>query len=265
MMTVLVRVMLSLFALPALAASGPTGAKETVVLLHGLGLGSWAMWRVEHTLAKEGYRVVNLTYPSRQLPLEQLATEWLPAALHAQGLPDSAPDARLHFVTHSMGGIVVRAWLREQTPPSHLGRVVMLAPPNQGTPLVDRMGHWKSFALMTGVNGRRLGMTAEALPNQLGPWPEGLELGVIAGDRPLLPWSGKWAGLPGDGKVPVARTHLQGEADHIVLPYSHTWIQYRRDTIEQVRLFLREGRFAPIQPVSVISAPRGRTGRFSPK
>lgn len=226
------------------ASSSPPSATSTVVVLHGLGLGDWAMGRVAKSLEKSDYRVINLSYESLKIPLEELVSDWLPSQLqeHQVGLGANHPP--LHFVTHSMGGIVLRGWLDLQPqPPANLHRVVMFAPPNQGSSLVDRIGTWKLFKLSTGVNGRRLSTDADSYPNQLGPWPAGPELGIIAGNRPINPLLAHWTGGPGDGKVRVEETRLEGMHDHITMPYSHTWIQYRKKPIEQVKAFLAEGRF----------------------
>jgi pimeloyl-ACP methyl ester carboxylesterase len=222
-------------ALPSLAT-----AADTVVLLHGLGRTSFSMARLAGELKREGYHVLNISYPSRTQSLETLATEWLPARLRP--LP---PTEKIHFVTHSMGGIVVRLWLREQGIPANLGRVVMLAPPNAGSEVPDRFAGFPPFRWFTGQNGRRLTTAPDALPRALGPWPaNGSELGIIAGDRPLNPLMASWLPKPNDGKVTVATTHLAGARDHVVVPYSHTWLAWRRDTIAQVKAFLREGHFA---------------------
>ncbi|HEY0965964.1 MAG TPA: alpha/beta fold hydrolase [Opitutaceae bacterium] len=216
---------------------------ETVVLLHGLGLGAWAMQRIEHALERDGYRVINVSYPSRSLPLEQIAREWIPALLTTH----QAEHARvLHFVTHSMGGIALRGYLRSHTP-TNLGRVVMIAPPNHGTRLVDRISDWWAFRAFTGVNGVQLGTGAEAFPQRLGPWTQPAALGIIAGDRTLNPLFSHWVGPDAnDGKVSVASTRLEGMTAHLVLPISHTWLIYRRPTIDATRTFLRRGQFDPV-------------------
>jgi triacylglycerol lipase len=220
---------------------------ETVVLLHGLGRTRWSMSRLASALEREGYRVVNLSYPSRRMPIETLAREWLPQQLHAH---DCESATRVHFVTHSMGGIILRTWLRDRTAPENLGRVVMLAPPNSGSEVSDRLNAFPPFRWFTGVNGRRLGTQADSLPSTLGPWSVAnssgpIALGIIAGDFSWNPLFSAW--LPGadDGKVSVASTHLSGERDHLVLPYSHTWLGWRALTIAAVSRFLREGVFQP--------------------
>ncbi len=214
----------------------------TVILLHGLGLGGWAMSRVAWSLRRRGYRVVNLTYRSRRVPVETLGDTWLPAQLERHGIDPAGPTP-LHVVTHSMGGLVLRRWLQAHGAPPALRRVVMIAPPNHGTRLVERIGHWLPFRLFTGVNGHRLGTRPADLPQQLGPWPDGPELGIIAGNFSLNPWLSALTGRPGDGKVRVDSTRLDGMADHLVLHHSHTWLQYRGDVIDQVAAFLRDGRF----------------------
>lgn len=234
---------------------------DTVVLLHGLGRTSASMARIAHALRQEGYRVVNVSYPSRRQPIEWLATTWLPAQLGAAAQSPgpaiatgrsgaaanpaarSAAAPKIHFVTHSMGGIMVRLWLRECGPPANLGRVVMLAPPNAGSEISDQMRSGVCFRWFTGRNGARLGTGADSLPRSLGPWPARADLGIIAGDRPLNRLMASRLPAPSDGKVSVASTHLAGERDHLVLHYSHTWIGWRRETIAQVTAFLRAGRF----------------------
>lgn len=221
-----------------------TESKPVVVVLHGLGLGKWAMKRVATSLEAEGYQVVNLSYESRNIPLEKLVSTWLPEQLKAHRVGLMTDDAPLNFVTHSMGGIVLRGWLKSQPEiPPNLRRVVMFAPPNHGSSLVDRIGTWKAFKISTGVNGIRLSTAPDSYPRQIGPWPDGPELGIIAGDSPINPLLAYWTGGPGDGKVRVSETKLDGMSDHIVMPNSHTWIQYRRKPIAQVVAFLRDGKF----------------------
>ena len=220
------------------AATGDSD--KTVVMLHGLGLRSWAMERLAGSLRSDGFRVVNLSYPSRTVPIEKLASEWLPAQLHAAGLGE---NARVDFVTHSMGGIILRLYRRDH-PDAHGARAVMIAPPNDGSAVVDHLKGFAPFQWFTGVNGDRLGTDSASVPRTIGAWPPaGGELGIIAGDSTLNPLFSSWLGGPNDGKVAVASTRLAGMTDFIVLHHSHTWLQWRGDTSEQVRAFLHTGHF----------------------
>ncbi len=174
-------------------------------------------------LSAAGYRVVNLGYPSRHGTVASLATvvgDGLEAGRRA-GAP------RIHFVTHSLGGILVRQYFQGGCPPD-AGRVVMIAPPNCGTPLADRHRRTWWFACYAGPAGAELGRAPDSLPNRLGPVD--LEIGVIAGGR--------------DGKVPVGCTRLAEMRDWLVVPHAHTFIMNSREVARQAVAFLRDGRFA---------------------
>jgi len=201
------------------------------------------MARLARALRMEGYRVLNLSYRSQTVPLEILAQDWLPDQLRRHKVDlNNGPD--LFFVTHSMGGLLLRSWIELAGPPRTLRRAVMIAPPNHGTRIVDRIGHWPLFRFFTGVNGRRLGTDSNSIPGRLGTWPNpGPELGIIAGNLSLNPWLGYLTGSPGDGKVTVENTKLEGMTEHLVLHHSHTWLQYLHEPIDQVIAFLRQGRF----------------------
>lgn len=229
----------------ALSRPLPAAEPECVVLLHGIGLRGWTMAPLAARLRDAGYRTVNVTYPSRTMPFEQLAGEYLPAQLRAAGV-DRAP--RLHFVTHSMGGIVLRLHLAATRPPN-LGRVVMLGPPNQGSAAADRVARQPLLGRLLGPNLPRLGTTDDAVVRQLGP--ADFEVGIIAGRSRLNPLFA--ADLPGenDGAVLVAATHLAGLRDFLVLPFSHTVMLWRRETARQVLAFLRDGAFIhPPEPAA---------------
>lgn len=216
-------------------AAAPT--REHVVLLHGLGRGKLSMLRLEQNLINRGYTVSNIDYPSTQHPIEYLA-EYSVAPLIAEECPSTAE--RLHFITHSMGGIVAR-YLLAKRPPDLPGRVVMLSPPNQGSEVVDLFRDNPLFEALYGPAGRQLGTTAESLPLQLGPVPR--EVGVITGSRSVDPVFSLLIPGSNDGKVSIARSQLDGMADFLILPHSHTFIMHSPQVIEQALYFLRHGRF----------------------
>jgi pimeloyl-ACP methyl ester carboxylesterase len=227
---------LLLAALPLAAAadaSEPEAARDAVVLLHGLYRSERAMRPLAERLAAEGYAVHNLGYASTES-----APEVLVAELEAQLARCCADAPRLHFVTHSLGGILVRALLARGEP-ANLGRVVMLAPPNHGSEWVDWLGD--SFGAALGPTGRELGTGPESLPNRLpkADYP----LGVIAGTSSLNPFGSFM--LPGDhdGTVSVASTWLEGMSDFVAVPSSHTLILRSEAAKQQVVEFLRAGRF----------------------
>jgi pimeloyl-ACP methyl ester carboxylesterase len=215
-------------------------APETVVLLHGLARGPLSLIRLEWALRASGYTVRNLNYDSRSADVATLATTTL-GPVFAGASPNGN---RIHLVTHSLGGILVRQYLHDHGVPPNLGRVIMLAPPNEGSEVVDRLRDWKLFQLINGPTGMELGTGMADGPRVLGPLPAGVEVGVIAGDRTLNPLLSLLLPGPNDGKVTVAATHVSGETDHITLPGTHTWIMWRGDAIAQVGVFLRDGHFA---------------------
>jgi pimeloyl-ACP methyl ester carboxylesterase len=215
-------------------------APDTVVLLHGLARSPLSLVRLGFALRAAGYTVRNLDYASRSADIATLATTTL-GPVFAEAPPDGT---RIHVVTHSLGGILVRQYLHDHGVPPGLGRVVMLAPPNEGSEIVDRLRDWKLFQLINGPAGLELGTSPAEAPRALGPLPDGVEAGVIAGDRTLNPLFSALLPGPNDGKVTVAATHVVGETDHLTLPATHTWIMWRSDALAQVEAFLRDGRFA---------------------
>ena len=216
----------------------PNVPRECVVLLHGLARSENSMQKMQQALQDQGYRVVNRGYPSRQQPIELLAADAILAGVDACGV--LLPMDRVHFVTHSMGGILVRYFLAKQSLPN-LGRVVMLSPPNHGSETVDKMGKMPGFGWLNGPAGQQLGTRQTSLPNSLGPAT--FELGIITGNRSINLLLSALIPGPDDGKVGVDSAKLKGMADFLVVPHSHPFIMKKPRVIEQTIHFLEQGRF----------------------
>ncbi len=209
--------------------------QHCVVLLHGLARSNRSMNKLAAVLEKCGYAVVNTSYPSTTNTIQALAEETLPSAL-----ANCPKKANIHFVTHSMGGILLRQYLAQQTIPN-LGRSVMLAPPNQGSEVVDKLKVLPLFRWLNGPAGMQLGTDANSLPQILGK--VNFELGVIAGNKSINPLLSLLLPAQNDGKVSVEGTKIAGMADHIVLPVTHPLIMKHSNVINQVLYFLRYGKF----------------------
>ncbi|MGL1933359.1 MAG: alpha/beta hydrolase [Desulfotalea sp.] len=213
-----------------------TAQQDTVILLHGLARSDSSMKPVKNMLEKNGYNVININYPSTKKSIEHIAEEHLKPVIDM--LPPSS--GKIHFVTHSMGGIVVRQYLNNNKI-SNLGRVVMLAPPNKGSELVDTWIDNVAFKTILGPAAQQLSTSPHSLPKSLGtPY---YAIGVIAGSSSFNPVASFIFKTSHDGKVTVEGTRLYGMRDHITTPYTHTFIIGKDDVHKQIVNFLKEGRF----------------------
>lgn len=221
-----------------LGCCGLAMANDCVVLLHGLARTSVSMSKMQRALTEEGYRTANIDYPSRYYTVEELARMAVPEGL--QKCREDGEAGRIHFVAHSLGGILVRQYLSSNDIPE-LGRVVMLGPPNQGSAAVDKLAGMPGFDWLNGPAGQQLGKGENSVPLKLGPAT--FELGVIAASRTIDPITSAVLENPDDGRVSVEDTKLEGMTDFVVVKHSHAFMMRMRQPIDLTIRFLETGSF----------------------
>ncbi|HLQ27281.1 MAG TPA: alpha/beta fold hydrolase [Acidiferrobacterales bacterium] len=206
--------------------------KETVVLIHGLWFSGWSMAVLKRRLQRQGFDARIFSYKSVTRDLRQ----------NAAGLQQYLallPAARIHFVGHSLGGLVIRALFHfyPRQPP---GRIVTLGTPHRGNQVAAKLSRYAWLRPIIGYGMQAL------LAGELEIWhPPPREIGVIAGNlslgagRLVVPHLSR----PNDGTVKVAETHLPGAADHITLKVSHFGMLFSPQVARQTAHFLRSGRF----------------------
>lgn len=209
--------------------------KGTVVLLHGLARSSKSMNKMARALRHDGYTVINVDYPSTTASIEDLNRQ-----VFATLRPQIDKVDTVHFVTHSMGGIMLRQYLENHDLPN-LGRVVMLAPPSRGSEVTDKLGNIFLYKWINGPAGNQLGTGTNSLPLRLKA--PAFELGIIAGDRSINPILSLLIPGPDDGKVAVARVKPARYTDYLQLHVTHACMMWNRKVITQTRFFLANGHF----------------------
>jgi pimeloyl-ACP methyl ester carboxylesterase len=212
---------------------------KVVVLVHGFRRTKNSMYFLQKALEDRGYEVVNRTYPSGENTIENNAT--FINDFVTDKLGELPPDTELYFVTHSMGGLVVRCYLEEYRP-EQAKRLIMIAPPNRGATMAEYVDMFPISDVLLGPSGEEMAMGEDYLANLCGGVPD-IEFGIIAGGRG--DGEGYSSLLEGDddGTVSVRTTYLPGAVDFLVLDHIHTFICDHQDTIDNVVHFLENGRF----------------------
>jgi len=217
----------------------PTAKGECVVLIHGMGRTLHSMDELQDSLVAAGYDTVNLGYPSTKKSIEAIAAENFPKAL---GKCQQFHPSTIHFVSHSLGGIILRKVFKEYKP-KNMGKVVMLSPPNHGSAAADTLKNWWLYKMLNGPAGQQLTTDAGSLPNTLGPvdYP----VGIITGDQYYIfdYWLAEMIPGPNDGKVSITSARLDGMRDFMVVHETHPFIMDAKYVQNEVIYFLQHGRF----------------------
>lgn len=205
-----------------------------------------------NSIRQEGLRTYLWEYPGRKKSIEQHGA-CLVEVLNA--IARDFPGEPIHFVSHSLGGLIVRAAVSHPECPAEakMGRAVLLAPPNKGAVLART---FKGCPVIRGIFGKRAGnqlMTyQEAEMNRIGTFPEEMEVMVVAGSKesPLFKHLVK---EPNDGKVTIEETKLPTPHTHHTLPVSHSWIMTSRQSIALTKQFLLQQKPNPHVPRHSVS------------
>ena len=210
---------------------------EHVVVLHGLGLNRYWMWGLAAHLKRQGYIVHNVSYPSRHRTCENIVDDVL------KPLIGSIPSEKIHFVVHSMGGVLVRLYA-EKHGAARIARVVMLGTPNHGSEVADFLSSWRIFRYVFGDTGGEM-LTKGGITERLGP--VAFDCGVIAGSNHWFHFPTSWIvrkmPIPNDGLVSVESTRVDGMKDHLILWSDHSLMVWHPSIWHQAAFFLKNGRF----------------------
>ncbi len=213
---------------------------DKILLIHGLAENSRWMSFFELSLRAAGYDAAAIDYPSTSYSMEELMEQ------HIKPFIDTHKDAEsLHFVTHSMGGILLHHFLSKYNLPNR-GRVVMLTPGFNGSPTITVLSHFPWFENILGQAGMQSADNEYCFSRNLPP-VEDYEVGIVAGNLALDPISWFAIEAPNDGKTSIEGTKIDGMKDHIVLPVSHDTVLASPIALYQTLYFLEHGYFAQVE------------------
>ncbi len=222
--------------LPLLTADNEGAPK--VVLLHGLGRSASSMLLLESALTGAGFDVYNIDYESTRFDIPQLVGS-VGAQIAACCLESEQP---VHFVGHSLGGLIARAYLAEHRP-HNLARVVLPGTPNKGSELADPTVITQlpdALVEFAGPAARALTTGVEGFPASL-PLPD-YAVGVIAGTRSVA-MADEYLPLPNDGLVSVESAKIEGMSDYVSFDVSHWELRTDARVARQVVAYLKRGTF----------------------
>lgn len=211
----------------------PAMKGKAVIVIHGIVRSSKSFGKMRKRLESEGYRVFGFDYPSTRVGIPQSAEFLQKAVRSLEGIEE------IDFVVHSMGGLIVRAYLaREQDP--RIRRMVMLGVPNNGARLADKLKKNPLYKLIYGPAGQQMVSDKDGFTRKL-PIPR-FDFAIIAGARGTL--NGYNPLVPGDddGTVSVSSARLPGAADFMTVKCLHSFLMSDADAIDATVRFLKSGR-----------------------
>lgn len=227
-------IFLLLLLITGVTPAGATDNTSCVILVHGLGRTKLSMLNVEFHLKNEGYKVINIQYPSTEYKIQTLAEEYLKPEVDKCGDRD-----RIHFVTHSLGGIITRYYLQKYNT-ENLGRVVMLSPPNQGTEIADTVADFRLVEWTHGPVIEQLQTEADFIEKLE---PVDYEVGIITGNKSYNFLNSLLIPGEDDGKVGIDNAKVTNMEDFLVVPRTHTFIMNSEYVLKQIDAFLSRGTF----------------------
>ena len=211
--------------------------KDCVVLIHGFLRMPTAMENMAKFLNGNRYRTINIDYPSHQYDIETIANKYLKPAILGYCPED---NRKIHFVTHSLGGLILRHYLIDNQP-KNLGRIVMIDPPNKGSEIADLINE-------NPLSEKILGPVLPELTTQIKELPSsidilGIEIGIIAGTRSTNPITGELIPGKDDSTVSVESTKLDNMTDFIEIPTGHSFIVDKKEVQTATLNFINTGKF----------------------
>lgn len=222
---------------PTAISQRPNNGNNYIVLLHGLWNSSERMEKFESYFDEKGYQVLNIDYPSTKYPIGVLDAKFLKPAIESI---QAKKDQKIHFITHSLGGLVLRHYLTHNVLPQ-IGQVVMMSPPNHGSQIADLLLKGSIAQKLAGPAAMELRTVNNDFFKKLGPI--NYNLGIIAGNKSYS--SNTDRHLPGvdDGMVTISSMKLKGMKDFVILNEHHRGLTRNQKAMEQSEHFLRTGRF----------------------
>jgi len=198
--------------------------KDYLILIHGLKRSSLSMKKLEKHFSKLEYIVLNFNYPSSKFKIGKLSKNYLKPFIEKNC---NDKKKKINFITHSLGGILLRYFLANNKL-KQLNKIVMLAPPNKGSKYADFFSKIKLANMIMGPALKQLKTDKNSIPNKI-ITKQTNKIGIIAGKF--------------DDKVPADFAKLKGMADFLIVPHVHSFIMYGDKVIEASENFLKNGEF----------------------